>query len=365
MPNPLFSPLRIGDLALPNRVLMSPMTRSRGRQPGDVPTELNARYYAQRASAGMIITEGTQISREGQGYAFTPGIYSDEQIAGWATVTEAVHANGGRILAQLWHVGRMSHVDFHAGEPPVAPSAINAGSKIFLGEGNFADTSTPRELRTEEIPRVVADFRRAAEHAKQAGFDGVELHGANGYLIHEFLSDQANQRTDNYGGSIPNRIRFPVEVVEALVDVWGPGCVGVRLSPGMGMAGCGESDALALYAALTDELSRIGVAFLDVIEYFGPPEKRPSEPSELHRMIRSRFSGAYLANGGYRGESAAAAVEAGHADAIVFGSTFLANPDLPERIRRNAALAEPNRDTFYGGDAKGYLDYPALDWGGL
>ncbi len=361
MTNPLFTPLRVGELELPNRILMSPMTRSRARQPGNVPTELNARYYAQRSSAGFIISEATQVSAEGQGYSYTPGLHSDEQVAGWQTVTEAVHANGGRILAQLWHVGRMSNVAFHGGEPPVAPSAINANAQIFL-DGNFAPTSTPRELATGEVQRVVDDFHRAAARAKQAGFDGVELHGANGYLIHQFLSDQANQRTDVYGGSVENRIRFAVEVVEAMVDVWGPGRVGVRLSPGFGMNGCGETDPLGLYGALVDELGRIGIAFIDVIEHFGPPDKRPREPSELHRSLRSRFSGAYLANGGYLGDTARTAVEAGHADGIIFGSTFLANPDLPERIRRGAPLNQADHSTFYGGQAKGYIDYPSLSW---
>lgn len=362
--DPLFQPLDLGTLRLPNRVLMSPMTRSRSAQPGDVPTELNARYYAQRASAGLIISEATQVSPQGKGYAYTPGIHSDEQVQGWRRVTEAVHANGGRISLQLWHVGRMSHVSFHGGEPPVAPSAINANAQIFLGlEQGAAATSTPRALALEEIPGIVDQFRRGAERAMEAGFDGVEIHGANGYLLQQFLSDAANTRTDAYGGSISNRIRFAVEVAEAVADVWGSDRVGIRLSPGLGGgSGAHESDVVPLYTALIDELARLRLWFVDVIEYFGPPDKRPQEPSEVHRMIRERFPGGYLANGGYLADTARRAVTSGHADAVLFGTPFLANPDLPERFRRGAALNSPDRATFYGGDAKGYTDYPSLSW---
>lgn len=364
-PDPLFRPLELGALRLPNRVLMSPMTRSRAEQPGDIPTELNARYYAQRASAGLIFTEATQVSPQGKGYAYTPGIHSDEQVAGWRRVTEAVHANGGRIVLQLWHVGRMSHVEFHDGEPPVAPSAIDADARIFIdSERGFAPTSTPRALDLAEIPGVIEQFRRGAERAKQAGFDGVEIHGANGYLLHQFLSDAANQRSDAYGGSVQNRIRLSVEIAEAVADVWGPDRVGIRLSPGLGgMSGATESDVVPLYAALTDELSRIGLAYLDVIEYFGAPDQRPAEPGEVHRLIRERFGGAYLANGGFAAETARRALAAGHADGVIFGAIFLANPDLPERFRRGAPLNTPDRATFFGGDARGYVDYPGLSWG--
>ncbi len=363
MTNPLLTPLTLGPLTLPNRVIMSPMTRSRSEQPGDVPTELNARYYAQRANAGLIISEATQVDPRGKGYAFTPGIHSDEQVAGWQTVTEAVHAAGGRISLQLWHVGRMSHVDFHAGEAPLAPSAINADAKIFLGGANpFAATSTPRALETSEVVQIVEQFRRGAELAKRAGFDGVELHGANGYLPHQFLSDQANQRTDSYGGSVTNRLRFSVEILEAIVGVWGGERVGLRISPALGMNGCGESDAPALYAALVGEANRLGVGFLDVLEYFGPSDKRPAEPSELHATLRKTYKGRYLANGGFDPANARARLEAGHADGIVFARLFLANPDLPERIRRGAALNDPDPSSFYGGGAKGYTDYPALAW---
>ena len=363
MTNPLLTPLALGPLTLPNRVVMSPMTRSRSTQPGDVPNELNARYYAQRASAGLIISEATQVDPRGKGYAFTPGIHSDEQVAGWQRVTEAVHANGGRISLQLWHVGRMSHVDFHEGEAPLAPSAINADAKIFLGGADpFAATSTPRALETREVGQIVDQFRRGAELAKQAGFDGVELHGANGYLPHQFLSDQANQRGDNYGGSVTNRIRFSVEILEAIVGVWGGDRVGLRISPAMGMNGCGESDAPALYGALIGEANRLGVSFIDVLEYFGPSDKRPAEPSELHAKLRASFEGRYLANGGYDPANARARLEGGHADGIVFARLFLANPDLPERIRRGAPLLDPDPSTFYGGESKGYTDYPALGW---
>jgi N-ethylmaleimide reductase len=370
--DPLFQPLQLGSgtglgsgaLRLPNRVLMSPMTRSRSSQPGDIPTELNARYYAQRASSGLLFTEATQVSPQGKGYAYTPGIHSDEQVAGWRRVTEAVHANGGRIMLQLWHVGRMSHDEFHNGEPPVAPSAINAGAHIFIGgERGFAPTSTPRALALDELPRIVENYRDGAERAKQAGFDGVEVHGANAYLLHQFLSDAANIRTDAYGGSINNRIRLMVEVTEAVSNVWGPDRVGVRLSPGLGGPnGAHESDVVPLYGALTDELSRLGIAFLDVIEYFGAPDQRPTEPGEVHRVIRERFSGAYLANGGFTADTARRAIATKRADAVLFGAIYLANPDLPERFRRGAPLNVPDRQTFFGGDAKGYTDYPALGW---
>jgi N-ethylmaleimide reductase len=363
MTNPLLTPLALGPLTLPNRVIMSPMTRSRAEQPGDVPTELAARYYAQRASAGLIISEATQVDPRGKGYAFTPGIHSDEQVAGWQRVTEAVHANGGRISLQLWHVGRMSHVDFHDGEAPLAPSAINADAKIYLGGANpFASTSTPRALEIEEIPKIVEQFRRGAELAKRAGFDGVELHGANGYLPHQFLSDQANKRSDRYGGSVTNRIRFSVEVLEAITEVWGGERVGLRISPVLAPNGCGESDPHELYGALIGEANRLGIGFLDVLEYFGPSDKRPAAPTELQSKLRSSFTGRYLANGGFDPASARARLESGTADGIVFARLFLANPDLPERIRRNAALNVPDGSTFYGGDAKGYTDYPALSW---
>jgi N-ethylmaleimide reductase len=362
--DPLFQPLELGALRLPNRVLLSPLTRSRARHTDDVPTELNARYYAQRASAGLIVTEATQVSPQGKGYAYTPGIYSDEQVEGWRKVTDAVHANGGRIAMQLWHVGRISHVDFHNGEPPVAPSAINANARTYTDPAlGFVSTSTPRALDLAEIPGVIEQFRRGAERAKQAGFDGVEIHGANGYLLHQFLSDAANQRTDAYGGSVANRIRLAVEVAEAVTEVWGPDRVGIRLSPGLGgMAGATESDVVPLYTALVDELARLGLAFIDVIEYFGAPEQRPQQPGEVHRILRERFSGAYLANGGYRADTARQAIAAGHADAVLFGAIFLANPDLPERFRRGAPLNSPDPKTFYGGDARGYLDYPTLSW---
>ena len=359
--DPLLRPLALGPLSLPNRVLMAPMTRSRAEQPGDVPGELNARYYAQRASAGLIFTEATQVSPQGKGYAYTPGIHSEAQVAGWSEVTEAVHAAGGRIALQLWHVGRMSHVEFHGGESPVAPSALNAEANIFIGgERGFTPTSDPRALTLAEIPGIVEQYRRGAELAQRAGFDGVEIHGANGYLLHQFLSEQANHRDDAYGGSVANRIKLAVEVSEAVAAVWGGDRVGIRFSPGLGINNCAESDALAVYTALSRELSRVGLAYVDIVEFFGDPTKRPAEPNEIHRAIRENFSGAYLANGGYLGESARKAIEAGHADAVLFGAPFLANPRLPERLRRGVELNAPQRETFFGGDAKGYVDYPAL-----
>jgi N-ethylmaleimide reductase len=337
------------------------MTRARARQPGDVPGDMNARYYAQRACAGLIITEATQVDPQGKGYAFTPGIYSEEQQQGWQRVTEAVHAAGGRIHAQLWHVGRVSHESFHDGAPPVAPSAKNAEAMIFLGgEQAYAPTSTPRALRTEQIPQVVAMFKRGAEIAKAAGFDGVELHGANGYLVHQFLCESSNLRTDDYGGSIANRTRFAVEVLTAICEVWGGERVGLRVSPGQGVAGCMEDDPVATYSHLVDACNDLGLAYVDVIEFFGSPKKRPEGPNEVQRTIRERFTGCYFAGGGYDQAQAEAALARGDCDAVVFAKPFISNPDLPERFRRGAELARWNKATFYGGADEGYVDYPPL-----
>ncbi|MEM8962924.1 MAG: alkene reductase [Acidobacteriota bacterium] len=363
--DPLFTPLDLEPLMLPNRVLMSPMTRSRARQPGDVQGEMHARYYAQRASAGMIVTEATQVSPQGKGYIATPGIYSEEQVEGWRTVTTAVHANGGRIFAQLWHVGRISHVSFQPDdEAPLAPSAIRANAKTFTA-GGLEDVSEPRALEIGEIKAVVDEFRRAAENAEAAGFDGVELHGGNGYLIDQFLRDGSNRRKDRFGGRISNRIKFPLQVVEALTDVWGPERVGVRISPLSGFNDMRDSDPTKLFSAFVTELDRIGVAFIDVVERAGevaPGTPLTAEEDALASTLRDNFSNAYLANGSYDAALARERIDARQADGVFFGRPFLANPDLPERIRRGAELEEARHDTFYGGEAEGYLDYPTLSW---
>ncbi len=360
MTSPLFRPLQLGPLKLPNRVLMSPMTRNRATQPGDEPSELNATYYAQRSSAGLILTEATQISPQGKGLAYTPGMYNDAQVAGWKLVTEAVHATGGRIHAQLWHVGRLSHEFFHGGAPPVSASAVPTKTHVFLSaKRGFAPASPPRALTTEEVGQVVTDFRRGAERAKEAGFDGVELHGGNGYLIHQFLADNCNRRDDRYGGSIAGRIRFPLEVLGALCEVWGPERVGVRVTPGLPVQGCEESDPEPLYRTFAEECQRLSLAYIDVVEFFGRPADKP-ERTAPHRAIRESFQGCYFGNGGYDQAQAEASIERGDVDAVLFGKPFISNPDLPERFRRGAELAAWDKATFYGGSSAGYTDYAPL-----
>jgi N-ethylmaleimide reductase len=354
----LFSPLTIGTLTLPNRIVMAPLTRNRAAE-GDVPHALNVEYYAQRASAGLIISEGTQISPEGKGYIATPGIYSAEQVAGWRKVTDAVHAQGGRIFAQLWHVGRISHTSLQPdGKAPVAPSAITAKSKTFVA-GGFVDTSPPRALEIADIKRIVEDYRKAAENADRAGFDGVELHSANGYLIDQFLRDGTNQRTDEYGGSVENRTRFLGEVLAALTSVLAPSRVGVRFSPFSNFNDITDSDPLKTFGAAIAKASEFKLGYLHLVEgQTGGPRDQVS-PADI-AALRGRFNGVYLANNGYDRAHAIDAVETGKADLIAFGRAFIANPDLVARLERNAPLNEPQPATFYGGGAEGYTDYPSL-----
>ena len=359
----LFTPVRLGALTLPHRVVMAPMTRCRAGA-GNVPTELMARYYAQRASAGLIITEGSQVSPEGQGFVDTPGIHGEAQVEGWRRVTEAVHASGGRIVLQLWHVGRASHPAYQPdGALPIAPSAIPVtGSEVDLPDGSRAPWPTPRALETDEVPRVVERFRRAAENARAAGFDGVELHGANGYLLEQFLFDGTNTRTDRYGGPVAHRARFLLEVLDAVVGVWGADRVGLRLSPRGVYNAMFDSDRRAVYAYVAGQLERHGLAYLHLIDpvpghrMLGSEEQTGPNPVPL---IRQRFSGPLIVNGGYGLETSRAALASGVA-AVSFGYAFLANPDLPERLRRRAPLNAPERSTFYSGGARGYTDYPAL-----
>ena len=360
----LLSSVRAGDVGLPNRVLMAPLTRSRAGQPGDVPTAMNAEYYAQRASAGLIVSEATQVSRQGQGYALTPGIYSDAQEAGWRLVTDAVHARGGRIAAQLWHVGRISHPLVRPdGAPPVAPSAIVAkGATCFViqPDGSPANlpAAMPRALDTGEIPAVVEEFAQAARRADRAGFDMVEVHAANGYLLQQFLATNSNTRTDAYGGSMENRARLALEVVDAVVAALGAGRVGVRMSPhftGHDIADR-EPEESALY--LAREFGRRGIAYLHIAEpdWAGGPKLS----NDFRRAMREAFDGVLVFCGGYTAESAEALVASGMADAVAFGRPFIANPDLVERFRSGAPLNTPDRSTFYGGDEHGYTDYPTL-----
>jgi N-ethylmaleimide reductase len=349
--NALFAPATLGSVTLANRIVMAPLTRSRAAA-GNVPQALNARYYAQRASAGLIISEATQITPQGQGYPKTPGIHSQEQISGWQGVTQAVHQRGGKIFLQLWHVGRISHpVTLADGGLPVAPSALKPAGEIYTDQG-MKPFVTPRALETAEIPALVEDFRRAAANARAAGFDGVEIHAANGYLIDQFLRDGTNQRTDGYGGPVSNRSRLLREVTEAVLTVWKPGQVGVRLSPVNPFNDIADSAPQATFEAVIEQLNGYQLAYLHVVE------DRASDFD--FQRLRQIFNGAYIANGDYDRASALAAVEADRADFIAFGKLFISNPDLPERLRRDGPYNAPRPDSFYAGGAEGYDDYPAL-----
>lgn len=357
-PEILFKPLTMGALELPNRVLMAPLTRNRAH-PDGTPHELAITYYRQRASAGVIFTEATQISPMGKGYVNTPGIHTDAHMAAWKRITDAVHAAGGRIFLQLWHVGRISHTSLLPdGQAPVAPSAIRAQTQTF-GEDGFVDTSQPRALETREIPALIEDYRAAARRAVAAGFDGAEVHSANGYLLDQFLHAHTNQRTDQYGGSPENRARLTIEVTQAVAEVMGPGRVGVRLSP-TGTFNDMRPDDEDAFAAAIDGLNRLGLAYLHVVEKFPGAEVSEADTAMLERL-RARWDGVYIANGDFDDEMAADWIARERAHAVAFGRPFLANPDLPERFRRQAALNEPDQQTFYGGDHRGYTDYPFLE----
>jgi N-ethylmaleimide reductase len=353
----LLSPYRLGKLQLLNRVVMAPLTRNRAAI-GNVPTSLMATYYAQRASAGLLISEATQVSPDGQGYEATPGIHSPEQIEGWQEVTRAVHARGGHIFLQLWHVGRVSHISLQPfGRAPVAPSAIRAKTKTFVG-GTFADVSEPRALRRDEIPGIIEVFRQGAINALDAGFDGVELHGANGYLIDQFLRDSTNQRDDDYGGSIQNRARLLREVLAVVIEEVGADRVGIRLSPVTPANDVSDSNPQALFDHVVGEIDKLAPVYIHVVEGAtgGARDYAPFD----YAALRKAFRGTYIANNGYTPETAHAALATGAADLIAFGKPFLANPDLVERLRRDAPLNAPDKATFYGGGAKGYTDYPTL-----
>lgn len=353
--NALFESYVLGNLTLANRVVMAPLTRNRAGD-GLVPTELTATYYAQRASAGLIITEATQISAQAQGYQDTPGLYTSAQIDGWRKVTDSVHAKGGRIFVQLWHVGRVSHVDLQpGGAAPVAPSAIRAQTKTFVNNG-FTDVSEPRALELSELPNIVNDFRQAAANAIAAGFDGVEIHGANGYLLDQFIKDSANQRTDAYGGSIENRARLLIEVVTAVTNEIGAERTGVRISPVSPANGVSSSDPQPQYDYIAEQLSALDIAFLHVVEGAtgGPRDIAPFS----YDSLRHRFKQTYLANNGYDFELAATSLDEDKADLFAFGRPFISNPDLVERLKTGAPLAPLNPATLYGGGAEGYTDYP-------
>ena len=355
----LFDPIEIGDLKLSNRIVMAPLTRNRASANGDCPNELMALYYAQRASAGLIISEGAQISPQGKGYAWTPGIYSAQQIEGWRKVTDTVHAQQGRIFIQLWHVGRISHPSLQPnGQLPVAPSAIAAKAHIFDGKG-FVPTPKPHALENNEIDEIIEDYRLAATHAKSAGFDGVELHGANGYLIDQFLRDQSNQRSDRYGGSLENRTRFLSEVLTALTKVWPSKRIGVRLSPFSSFNSAADTNPQETFAYVIPKINEFNLGYLHLVEgETGGSRELPAGGNIA--KLRSHFDGAYIANNGYNYELAQSQIDRGAADLIAFGKDFISNPDLVERLRRGAPLNIPNQNTFYGGGAEGYTDYPLL-----
>jgi N-ethylmaleimide reductase len=362
----LFSPLKIGPYQLQHRLVMAPLTRMRAERPSLAPRPLNAQYYAQRATpGGLIIAEATPVMPTGHGNPGVPGIYSQRQIKGWRAVVDAVHARGGLIFLQLWHVGRVSHSSFQPGGVlPAAPSAVPISEtlKTMTADGKPASYETPRALETSEIPDVVDSFRQAAINAREAGFDGVEIHGANGYLIEQFLQSRTNLRTDQYGGSIENRARFLLEIAQAVIEVWGADRVGVRLSP-YGVANdSGEADPMPLYAHVIQSLSPLGLAYLHFIE----PRSSGAGRAEVNHqnvpsamvLFRPIWRGVLITAGGFTGEAAEAAIAAGHADAIAFGRIFISNPDLPRRLREGYPLTPYNRATFYGGEEAGYTDYP-------
>jgi N-ethylmaleimide reductase len=369
----LFSPLQIGDLHLSHRVVLAPLTRLRSTQPGDIPNALNAAYYGQRAtSGGLLISEATQISLQGKGYPAAPGIHSAEQVEGWKLVTEAVHDKSGFIFLQLWHVGRTSHSSHRpATLPPEARLPVSAsaiapqnGSKAMTADFQQVPYETPRALAANELPGIVADYVQAAKNAKAAGFDGVEIHSANGYLLDQFLEDTTNHRTDAYGGSIENRARLLLEVVDAAIEVWGQGRVGVRLSPYGSFGDMGDSNPEALFSYVLQQLSLRKIAYAHLVEPrvgaagAGAPID-DSQPRTSH-IFRKAFEGVLISAGGYTAASAEEVIADCYADAVAFGRLFIANPDLPARFRINAPLNTPDRSTFYGGTEEGYLDYPAL-----
>ncbi|WP_342249127.1 alkene reductase [Sphingomonas sp. OTU376] len=365
----LFTPLDLGALKLPNRIVMAPLTRSRAGE-GNVPTDMSIEYYRQRAGAGLIITEATQISQQGQGYAWTPGIHTAAQIEGWSKVSAAVHKAQGRIFMQLWHVGRVSHPVFQPGGGlPVAPSAMPVPGKTFIidGEGNgvWADVPVPQELDVAGIEAIVADYAQAARNAIAAGMDGVEIHAANGYLIDQFINSASNHRTDSYGGSIANRSRFLLEVVEAVVAAIGASRVAVRLTPMGRFMGMGDDTPEETFGHIASALDRVGLAYLHIVEpsTLGIETDTQFDPrwDLIVQQIRRLYQGTMMLAGGYDQARAERALAEGRGDVIAFGKLFIANPDLPERFARHAPLNEPDRDSFFGGDARGYVDYPSLE----
>lgn len=356
---PLLEPYDLSDLHLSNRVVMAPMTRSRAGE-GNVPTSLMATYYQQRASAGLIISEGTQISEQGIGYPWTPGIHTGPQVEGWKKITHAVHEAGSRIFAQIWHVGRVSHPIYHNGDKPVAPSAVKPEGEIFTAEG-MKEFVTPRPLGKSEIPGIIDDYAQAARNAVEAGFDGVEIHGANGYLVDQFIKDGTNRRDDQYGGSIKNRSRFALEVVEAVSDAVGAGKTGIRFSPAGRNQGIIDSNPKEIYIYLLKRLNNAGLAYVHLMEPMDDVSGLSNYPENVTEYFRPVYDGTIITNAGFDRESGNKAIEAGWADMVAYARLFLANPDLPKRFAAGEDLNEPDPSTFYGGDEKGYTDYPFMD----
>jgi len=359
----LFTPLTVGAVDVPNRVFLAPLTRMRATPPGDVPNDLMREYYVQRATAGLQISEGTQISPQGKGYMDTPGIHSAEQVAGWRRITDPVHEAGGRIAAQLWHTGRVSHESLHGGELPVSASALPYRNRTTVkgadGRPERVSCPTPRALTVEEIAAVVDDYRNATRDARESGFDLVEIHGAHGYLLHQFMSETSNHRTDEYGGSLANRARLPLEVLDAVIGEWDAAHVGIRISPLGTFNGLDSSAGQPMGLHLAAEFARRDIAFLHLSEpdWAGGPQL----DEDFRKQLREAFPGVIVGAGNYTVEKAERLIEAGYVDAAAFGRPFIANPDLPRRLETGAELNEPDLATFYGGDARGYTDYPALD----
>lgn len=364
MTKALFQTLDMGANTLPSRIVMAPMTRSRSSQPGDIPNAMNAEYYAQRASAGLIITEATQITPQGKGYSFTPGIYSKEQIAGWKLVTDAVHQEDGRIFLQLWHVGRMSHESFHEDGKPVAPSALSPDAQVWVvdpatGKGRMVDSPEPRALETDEIPGIVNDFRQAAANAIEAGFDGVEIHGANGYLIDEFLRRSSNHRIDQYGGGQKNRIRFLVEVAEAVAKEIGADRTGIRLSPFITQRNMADDEIIDTMLKAAKELDRIGLTYIHLAE--ADWDDAPTIPEQFRHDLRAAYSGAIIVAGKYTRDKAEQILDTGLVDLVAFGRQFIGNPDLSRRFAEDLPLAGFDQASAFGGGPEGYTSYPAYD----
>ena len=358
---PLLQPIKVGDLELSNRVWMAPMTRSRAANEGNVPFDIHVNYYKQRASAGLIISEGSQVSKQAVGYINTPGIYSQEQVEGWKKVTQAVHEEGGHIFIQLWHVGRISHPDFHNGELPLAPSAINPHAKSFTPKG-FKETVTPKEMTIAEIKQTVLDFKNAAKNAMEAGFDGVEIHSSNGYLFHQFFNRSSNTRMDEYGGSIENRTKFLFEVIDAIKEVMPENRIGLRLNPSLnGIFGMeADEETIPTFDYIVEKLNQYDLAYLHLSEPFNDVSKVPYLVTEIAKHYRPMYKGTLVINAGFDQEKGNKFILEGLADAVAYGKPFISNPDLPKRFEIGAELAPFDQDTFYTPGEKGFTDYPSL-----